>query len=183
MEANPWKTLKSETVYENPWMALRHNDVLNPAGNPGIYGVVHFKNIAVGIVPLDADLNTWLVGQYRYTLDQYSWEIPEGGCPLGTDPLDAAKRELKEETGIEADNWQKIMDLHISNSVTDEVGVAYIARGLTFGEAMPEETELLRTRKLPFVEALDMVMRGDITDSLSMISIMKVKLLLDQGGL
>jgi 8-oxo-dGTP pyrophosphatase MutT (NUDIX family) len=182
-EKNPWQTIKTTVAYDNPWIAVHHSDVINPSGNPGIYGVVHFKNLAIGIVPLDEALNTWLVGQYRYTLDQYSWEIPEGGCPLGTDPLEAAKRELREETGIEAQNWQKILDIHVSNSVTDEAGMAFVARNLTFGEAEPEETEQLRIRKLPFAEALDMVMRGDITDSLSVAALMKVQLLLNANQL
>jgi 8-oxo-dGTP pyrophosphatase MutT (NUDIX family) len=150
--------------------------VINPSGNPGIYGVVHFKNVAVGILPLDEENNTWLVGQYRYTLDQYHWEIPEGGCPVGSDPLETAKRELLEETGIYAREWTQIIDLHTSNSVTDEYGVAYVARGLTFGEAAPEETEELQIKKVPFAEALRMVMDGEITDVLSQVTIMKAKL-------
>lgn len=175
---NPWNTLKKKVAYENTWIKVVHNDVLNPAGNPGIYGVVHFKNIAIGIVPLDEQRNTWLVGQYRYTLNQYSWEIPEGGCPLGNSPLDAGKRELKEETGIEAEKWTRILDFHLSNSVTDEYGIAFLAEGLTFGKAMPEETEELMLKKLPFEEALNMVFSGQITDALSIISLMRVKLLL-----
>lgn len=175
---NPWTTLKSQIAYDNPWIKVTHQDVLNPAGNPGIYGVVHFKNIAVGIVPIDREGNTWLVGQYRYTLDQYSWEIPEGGCPLGKSPLEAAKRELLEETGISGLKWTKILDFHLSNSVTDEIGEAYLAEDLSFGEATPEETEQLEVKKLPFDEALEMVFRGEITDSLSVMALMRVGFLL-----
>lgn len=173
---NPWKTLKTRVAYENPWLKVTHSDVLNPAGNPGIYGVVHFKNIAVGIIPIDEEGNTWLVGQYRYTLDQYCWEIPEGGCPLGGSPLEAAKRELKEETGIKAEKWTEILNTHLSNSVTDEFGTIFLAEALTFGEAMPEETEDLKVRKLPLEEALGMVLRGEITDSLSVMGLLKVSL-------
>ena len=180
---NPWKTLKSKEIYDNPWIRVTHRDVINPGGGEGIYGVVHFKNWAIGIVPLDEDLNTWLVGQYRYTLDEYSWEIPEGGGLVGTNPLDGAKRELKEETGITAANWLKITDLVTSNSVTDERGVVYVARGLSYGESAPEESEDLKIKKIPFSEAVEMVMRGEITDSLAMIGIMKVKLMLDRGEL
>lgn len=183
MENNPWKTLSIKEVYSNPWISITHREVINPSGNPGIYGLVHFKNLAVGIVPLDEHQNTWLVGQYRYALDQYSWEIPEGGGPHGTPPLEAAQRELLEETGITAQRWTKILDFHTSNSVTDETGVAFVARELSFGEAMPEETEQLQLRKLPFADALEMVMNGEITDSLSMVALMKVKLLLDAGQL
>lgn len=174
---NPWKTHSIEIPYENPWIKISHRMVTNPAGGPGIYGVVHFKNTAIGIVPLDAQLNTWLVGQYRYTLERYSWEIPEGGCPIGTPLLDSAKRELLEETGITANTWTPLLEMHTSNSVTDEYGVAYVAQDLRFGNAEPEETEDLQVRKLPLAEAVEMVMRGEITDSLSMIALLKAKLL------
>ncbi len=180
---NPWKTLKTKEVYDNPWINVTHRDVINPGGGKGIYGVVHFKNLAIGIVPLDKDLNTWLVGQYRYTMDEYTWEIPEGGGIVGVDPLEGAKRELQEETGIVAASWLKITDLATSNSVTDERGIIYVARDLTFGEAEPEESEDLKVKKIPFSEAVEMVMRGEITDSLAMIGIMKVKLMLDRGEL
>ena len=178
---NPWQTLSTKVAYENPWIKLTHREVLTPAGTAGIYGVVHFKNTAIGIVPLDKDYNTYLVGQYRYTLDEYSWEIPEGGGPLGTDPLDSAKRELKEETGITATKWTKILDMTTSNSVTDERGMAYVAQELAFGEAMPEETEDLQIRKLPFAEVVEMAMRGEITDSLALVAIYKTHLLIQRG--
>ena len=175
---NPWRTLTKNTVYENPWIAVSHREVINPSGGNGIYGVVHFKNLAIGIVPLDEALNTWLVGQYRYTIDQYTWEIPEGGCPLGALPLEAAKRELLEETGITAGSWEHILDFHTSNSVTDEAGMAYLARDLSFGEAQPEETELLQVKKLPLREAVDMITRGEITDSLSIMALLRASMIL-----
>lgn len=178
---NPWKTIRKNTVYENPWIAVTHREVLNPAGNEGIYGVVHFKNLAIGIIPLDEEGNTWLVGQYRYTLDQYSWEIPEGGCPVGTSPLATAQRELLEETGMSANSWEHILDFHLSNSVTDEAGMAYIARDLSFGDAQPEETEALQVKKLPFTEALNMIYRGEITDSLSIMALLRAKIWLEKG--
>lgn len=178
---NPWKTLSARNVYENPWIKVEHRDVQNPSGGTGIYGVIHFKNTAIGIVPLDDELHTWLVGQYRYSLQRYTWEIPEGGGPLGTDPLESAKRELLEETGITARLWTPLLEMHTSNSVTDEYGVAYMAQDLDFGEAQPEETEQLNVRRLPFSEVVHMVMRGDITDSLSMIAILKVNEWLRQG--
>jgi 8-oxo-dGTP pyrophosphatase MutT (NUDIX family) len=171
---NPWQTLNEKTAYENPWISVSHREVINPSGGPGIYGVVHFKNVAIGIVPLDEEQNTWLVGQYRYTLGQYSWEIPEGGGPLGIDLLASAQRELIEETGITAQKWSPLLEMHLSNSVTDEYAVAYLAEGLSFGESHPEETEQLHVRKLPFQEVVEMVLRGDITDSLSMVAILKV---------
>lgn len=174
---NPWATLTERTAYENPWIRVSHRDVLNPTGGPGIYGVVHFKNTAIGIVPLDDEGYTWLVGQYRYTLGRYSWEIPEGGGPLGTSMLESAQRELLEETGITARRWTPLLEMHLSNSVTDEYGVAYLAQDLSFGESSPEDTEQLHIRRVPFSEALRMVMDGEITDALSMVAILKIHMI------
>lgn len=171
---NPWKTLKTEVKYENPWIKVEEDQVINPSGGKGIYGKVHFKNIAVGIVPLDKQGNTWLVGQYRYPLEQYSWEIPEGGCPEGEEKLDCAKRELKEETGLSADSWEELLCIHTSNSVSDEVGYVYLATDLKEGATQFEETEDLTIKKLPLKEAVEMVMDGRITDSISMAAIMKL---------
>ena len=177
-DKNPWKTKAEQTVYDNSWIKVEHHEVLNPAGNEGIYGVVHFKNLAIGIVPLDEKLNTWLVGQYRYPLKEYSWEIPEGGGPLGIDPLISAKRELKEETGIEASNYTELFRMHLSNSVSDELAIVYLAKDLTFSEASPEETEELIVRRLPLLEAIEMAEKGEITDSLSLSAMLKMKILL-----
>jgi 8-oxo-dGTP pyrophosphatase MutT (NUDIX family) len=173
MTENPWKLLNKTTVYENPWIRLEQHDVLNPAGNEGIYGKVHFKNKASAIIPIDEKGYTWLVGQYRYPLDVYSWEIPMGGGPIEIDYLESAKRELKEETGLIAEKWTQIMKIHTSNSVTDEEGYVYLAEGLTQGETEFEETEVLQIKKLPFTDALEMVMSGQITDSLSVAGILK----------
>lgn len=171
---NPWTTHSSTVVYENPWLTIRHEDVTTPGQTPGIYGVVSFKNKAVGVIPIDAEGNTYLVGQYRYPLNEYSWEIPEGGSPIGTDPLESAKRELKEETGLEARRWTKIARIHTSNSATDEEGFIYMAEDLEQGEHAPEETEELQVRKLPLSEAVQMVMRSEITDSISMAGLLLV---------
>lgn len=174
---NPWKTLSSEKIYENPWISLTEHQVINPGGGDGIYGEVHFKNLAIGIIPIDEENNTWLVGQYRFPLRQYSWEIPEGGGLLNNDPLLSAKRELLEETGIRAETWTEIQKIHLSNSVSDELGIIYLARNLSFGESNPEESEDLIVRKLPFDTAYQMVLKGEITDSMSVAAILKVKLL------
>ena len=178
---NPWTTLAARPVYENPWIQITEYDVLNPSGGKGIYGKVHFKNIAIGVLPLDADMNTYLVGQYRYTLNQYSWEIPEGGGAMGIDPVESAKRELMEETGLAAADWSVLQHVHLSNSVSDEFGVVYLARELTPGDASPEETEQLQVVKLPFEEAYKMVESNQITDSLSVAAILKVKLMIADG--
>lgn len=178
---NPWETKSSKFVYENPWIHLTEYEVVNPSGNDGIYGVVRFKNKAIGIIPIDEDDNTWLVGQYRYPLEDYSWEIPEGGGPVGEPPLEGAKRELEEETGLTAENWQLIQELHLSNSVTDEHAYIYVATGLRMGAAHPDDTEELRLRKVPFEEALRMTLDGEITDSMSVAGILKLALLRRTG--
>lgn len=178
---NPWTVLSAELVYENPWIKLTKHDVLNPKGAMGLYTVVHFKNLAIGIIPLDEDNNTWIVGQYRFPLEQYSWEIIEGGCPVGTDPLDTARRELHEEAGISGSEWHRIQEMHLSNSVSDEFAIIYVARGLSFHESEPEETEQLQVKKIPFDEAYQMVLDGKITDSMSVAGILKVKLLMTEG--
>jgi len=178
---NPWVKLSSEVKYENPWVKLIEDKVLNPAGNNGIYGVVHFKTQAVAIIPLDDDNNTWLVGQYRYPLNSYEWEVVEGGCPEGTLPLDTAHRELHEEVGLKAETMELVLEMQLSNSTTDEVSYTYVARGLTYIGAEPEEDEKLSIKKLPFEEVYQMAMRGEIRDGLSVASILKVKLLMQQG--
>ena len=178
---NPWKKLSTETAYENPWIRVRHEEVLNPSGGPGIYGVVHFKNTAIGILPIDEDEHTWLIGQYRYPLDRYSWEIPEGGGPIGSSLLESAQRELREETGLTASKWRPLLDTHISNSVTDEFGVAFIAQGLSQGESAPEETEALQVKRLPLSEAIEMALSGDISDSLSQLCLMKAAIWKQKG--
>lgn len=169
---NNWKTLSSETVYENPWIELNHREVITPGGSNGIYGLVKFKNQAIGILPIDSQNNIYLVGQFRYAIDEYTWEIPEGGGQLGADPLDAAIRELKEETGLVAAKWTKLARIHTSNSATNEEGFLFIAEELSQQEAEPEETEELQVKKVHLSEAVEMVMKSEITDSLSVCAIL-----------
>lgn len=176
-----WQTHSEETVYENPWIRVSHREVTAPTGKAGIYGVVHFKSLAVGIVPLDTEGHTWLVGQHRYTLGRYSWEIPEGGSDPNEPALLAAQRELLEETGISATRWTPLLDLHTSNSVTDEAAVAFLAQGLSLGDTAPDDTEELALRRVPLEEAVEMAMDGRITDALAMAALLKTKLLLDRG--
>jgi 8-oxo-dGTP pyrophosphatase MutT (NUDIX family) len=167
---NPWQTVSSKQVYDNPWITLREDQVIRPDGEPGLYGVVHYKNVAVGVLPIEDD-HTYLVGQYRYPLERYSWEIPEGGCPEGEEPLRAAQRELREETGFEARRWQMLGEAYLSNSVADEYAVWFLATGLVPGERRPEGTEKLSVRRLPLREALAMALNGEITDALSLVAI------------
>jgi ADP-ribose pyrophosphatase len=180
---NTWKTLSSELVYESAWIAVNKHQTINPAGNPAVYSVVNFKNLAIGILPLSEDGYTWLVGQWRYPLNAYSWEIPEGGGPLGEEPIETAVRELKEETGIVAQKFEEIMQLHLSNSATNEHAFVFLATDLTFEEAEPEETEDLKVKKVHINDAFDMVMNGEITDGISVAAIFKVKYLIDNRNL
>lgn len=170
-----WKRQTSRTVFENPWFEVREDKVVNPGGGENLYGHVHFKNRAVAILPLAKDGTTWLVGQDRYTLNEYSWELPMGGAPLAEVPLAAAKRELKEETGLSAGSWQEYMKLHTSNSVTDEVGIVFVARDLDEGLQELEETENIEMRRLPLADAIAMVMQGEITDAISVAALLKAR--------
>ena len=182
-EDNPWQITSQKEIYDNPWINLTEYQVINPSGNPGIYGKIHFKNIAIGILPLDDEMNTYLVGQYRFALGQYSWEMPEGGGPLGIDPIESAKRELLEETGLKAGNWSELVRIHLSNSVSDELSIIYLARNLAQFEAEPEDTEQLIVKKLPFETVYQMVCDGEITDSMTVAAVLRLKLLMLENKL
>jgi len=176
-----WQKLDEQLVYDNPWIKVTHENVITPTGTEGIYGKIHFKNIAIGIIPIDDEGNTWIVGQHRYPQNKYSWEIPQGGGSLDQDPLLGAKRELQEETGIIATTWKEIAKLDLSNSVSDEFGHIYIAKNLTFGEANPDDTEELVVKKIPLEELFAKVMDGTFTDSLTVIGALKLKALIQDG--
>jgi ADP-ribose pyrophosphatase len=182
-ESNPWKKLETAVVYENDWLRINEDQVITPAGKAGIYGVVHFKNKAIAIIPLDEEYNTWIVGQFRYAPATYEWEVPEGGCPEDELPIDTARRELQEEAGLKAEKLELIMEMQLSNSATDEISYTYVARGLTIMDTEHEETEIIRVRKLPFEQLFNMAMNGEIKDALSVASILKAKILIDQGKL
>ena len=173
-----WKRKNRQKIYSNNWISIFHDEVVNPNGGNGIYGVVHYKNLAIGVIPIDENGYTWLVGQHRYPQNKFSWEIPEGGGPLGIDPLESAKRELQEEVGLAATDWQLILKMDLSNSVSDEEALIYLAKGLEHIGATPEETEELHVKHLPFDEAYKMVLRGEITDSMSVAGILKANLVL-----
>jgi len=180
---NPWTTLSSAQHYDNPWITVTEHKVLNPSGNPGIYGTVHFKNLAIGVVPVDAEGCTYLVGQYRYPLGRYSWEIPEGGGRRDVPPLASAERELLQEVGLVATGWQEILRMDLSNSVTDEEAICYLAWDLEQREAEPEDTEQLQVRRLPLREAIDMALAGEITDSMSVAALLRIEVMALTGAL
>lgn len=175
-ENNPWKINNIKDVYANPWIEVKHYDVANPVGNPGIYGTVSFLNRAVGVVPIAENGDTWLVGQFRFPLNEYHWEIPMGGAPKGESPQACALRELKEETGLTATEVSNLGRFHLSNCITDEEGYLFVAQGLTEGETNMEETEVLSIRRLPFEEAFQMAQDGRITDVLSVLALTKIRL-------
>ncbi|MEM1136763.1 MAG: NUDIX hydrolase [Bacteroidota bacterium] len=169
----PWITLKTKDIYQNPWIHVTESEVVNPNGGRGIYGKVHLRSKALAIIPVDEAMNTWLVGQYRFTLDEYSWEIPMGGGKLNDNVLYAAQRELKEETGIKANKWTQIMRIHTSNSVTDEEGFIFLAEELTQGTPENDPTEKLEIKKIQLEAAIEMVMNGEITDAISIAGLLK----------
>ncbi len=169
-----WQEKSRKEVYSNPWITVTHSEVVTPAGTDGIYGLVHFHNLAVGVVPIDDEGYTWLVRQSRYPLQEYTWEIPEGGSPEGEDPLETAKRELKEEVGLIATVWEPLLNMHLSNSVTNEEAIIYVARGISLGETELEDSEDITSVRIPLSEAIQKVMAGEITDSLSVAALLKL---------
>lgn len=180
--SNPWQVESTREVYENPWIRVREDAVIRPDGEPGIYGVVEFRNWAIGVVPVTADGDTFLVGQHRYPLGYYSWEIVEGGGPLDASPLESAQRELREETGMTAGRWTYLGELALSNSVTNEVGCVFLAEDLQFGEAEPEGTEKLQVKRVPLVKAYQMAMTGEISDGLAIVGLARAYHYLQPGG-
>lgn len=180
---NPWTVLSKATVYENAWIRVDHHEVRNPAGGPGIYGTVHFKGHALGVVPIDEQGNTILVGQFRFPLGYYSWEIPQGGGLKDTPLLESAQRELREECGLAAKHWLPVLGMDLSNSVTDEQGTAFLAWELSDGIAEPEDTEVLQVRRVPFWEAVERAKRGEIRDLVSVSALLRIALMALQGEL
>jgi len=177
----PWTRNARRVAYENPWLTVWHDDVTRPDGAPGIYGVVHFANLAAGVLVLDDNDRVLLVGQHRYSLDAYSWEIPEGGVPDGETALAGAQRELREETGVEATDWRELARVHLSNSVTDELAVLFLATGLTHGAATPDGTEDLAIEWRPFEDVLAMTLDGRISDAMTVIAVERLALMRARG--
>ena len=175
VERNPWQRISRRLAYENPWIELYHDEVVRPDGKPGVYGVVHFRHRAIGVVPMEGD-RILLVGQYRYTLDRYSWEIPEGGGDFDEDPEAAARRELAEETGYTGGEWRELCRADLSNSVTDEAAITFVATGLVAGPAAPDGTEELATHWVTFDEAMALIAAGEIRDAMSILALQQLAL-------
>jgi len=176
---NPFKTIDETIVYDNNWIKIKHANIITPSNTKGIYGTVHFKNYALGIIPIDHEGYTYLVGQYRYALNSYSWEIPEGGGLLDKDILESAKRELQEEVGYFAEKWTKIAELNTSNSITDEKGIIFVAQELTPTNTSYDETEEIQIKKLHIYEAIEWAVSGKIQDAITLIGLLKLKILLE----
>jgi 8-oxo-dGTP pyrophosphatase MutT (NUDIX family) len=181
VKIGPWTRLSTRMVYDNAWIRVQEDRVLRPDGAPGIYGTVHYKNLAIGVVPIDAQGRVILVGQHRYPLDYYSWEIPEGGCLIGEETSEAsAKRELREETGYTAKKWDYLGEMVVSNSVSDEVAHFYLARDLTAGQTQMEGTEEIAVQQMDLMEAYRQAMTGEITESLTVAALARAKYFLEQ---
>jgi len=180
---NPWTVRERATVYENDWIRVEHHEVLGPTGGPGVYGTVHFKNQATGVVPIDQNGRVILVGQYRFPLRAYSWEIPEGGGAHAATALESAQRELREECGLEARHWLQLLGMDLSNSVSDERSTIFLAWELSETASQPDETEVLQIAKVPFWDAVERVKRGEIRDAMSVAALLRVALMALQNEL
>jgi len=180
----PWKSLSERVVFENPWIRVTEHAAVAPTGRPASYGVVRFRNYAIAVLPLHDDGTVTLVGQHRFPLTDYSWEIPEGGGPLEVDPLESARRELAEETGLLASDWREVLRLQLSNSVTDERAIGYLATGLREGPHPhePDDTEAIAIARAPFREALEAAVAGDLKDALTVAMLLRAYHMAREGA-
>jgi|SRR5579859_275062 len=181
----PWRPGAERVAFESAWITVTEQTTVAPTGRPAPYGLVRFKNLAVAVLPIDADGSVILVGQHRFPLGNYSWELPEGGSPLGEDTLEGAKRELAEETGLVAADWREILRAELSNSVTDERMVGYLATGLSQGQELhaADDTEAIVVVRVPFREALDAAVAGHLPDMLTVAMLLRGYHMAKEGSL
>ena len=172
-DGNPWRVKSVTTAFENPWFRVEAHHVVHPGGADGVYGVIRMRRVAVGVLPIDDDGMVWLVGQWRFPLGRYSWEMPEGGSDPNEAAVECATRELAEETGLRAGRLEPILELDLSNSVSDERAVMFLATDLQEGDAAPEPTEVLQRRKAPFRDVLDRAVKGQIRDSMTVAALLR----------
>jgi 8-oxo-dGTP pyrophosphatase MutT (NUDIX family) len=182
-EDNPWTTLSTEPRFEDDFVRVDDHRVINPAGREANYGVVHFKNIGLRILPVDAEGQTFLVGQYRYGADYFSWEFPAGNQDPGEDSRDGAKRELREEIGQIATEWLDLAEIVPSGSITDQRERSYVAWDLHKAEQDLDEQEAIRVKRLPFAEAVRMAVSGEIRDAGSIVALLLIDAKLRRGEL
>ena len=171
----PWKPGTQRVAFESAWITVIDQQATAPTGRLAQYGMVRFKNLAIAVLPIHDDGTVTLVGQHRFPLGDYSWELPEGGAPLDEDPLAGAKRELGEETGLAAAEWREVMRTQLSNSVTDERMIGYLALGLSEAEDAhhADETEAIALVRVPFREALDAAVAGHLPDMLTVAMLLR----------
>ncbi len=182
----PWIPGDERVAFESAWITVSDQIATAPTGRPARYGLVRFKNLAIAVLPIHDDGTVTLVGQHRFPLGDYSWELPEGGSPLGEDPLDGAKRELAEETGLAAKDWREIMRAQLSNSITDERMIGYIATGLgpaESGRHQADDTEAIALVRAPFREALDAAVGGYLPDMLTVAMLLRGYHMAREGSL
>lgn len=185
VHGTPWAKGEARIVYENPWIAVTEQTAVAPTGAPAVYGVVGFKNLALAVLPIHEDGSVVLVGQHRFPFGDYSWEIPEGGGPKGEEPLVGAKRELAEETGLAAGEWREILRVQLSNSVTDELAIGYLATDLAPAQGVhhADDTEEITQVRVPFGEALEAVNAGHIRDALTVAMLLRAYHMAREGHL
>jgi len=180
---SPWRNDSEETLFENPWLRLTRHDATAPTGLAADYVVMRPKNVATGVLPIHDDGTVTLVGQQRFALANYSWEMPEGGAPMGEDPFDGVRRELAEEAGLAAEHWRPALTMELSNSVTDEIAMTWLAWGLSPVPVAPDPTEVIAVVRVPFVDLLDEIGRGTVRDAMTVATAYKAHHMATTGEL
>lgn len=178
-----WRDAGSSVMFENPWMRLTRHEATAPTGLQADYVVMRPQNMSVGVLPIHEDGTITLVGQQRFALMNWSWEMPEGGAPFNEDPLEGAKRELAEEAGLEAVVWHPALKVEMTNSITDERAMAWLAWGLTPVPIAPDPTEIIRVARVPFGDLLRNVGNGAVRDMFTVATVLRAYHMAREGEL